>query len=69
MSENMAYDGQILEAFAAGKKPPMRFSEDEKLVIAQMLKRMEVRKKRAVPQRYVTSSELFSSKNGIAGIN
>ena len=30
MSENMAYEDTILQAFTQGKKPPMRFSDDEK---------------------------------------
>ena len=41
----------------------MRFSDDEKIVIAKMLKRMEIKKKRNVPHRNMTNINLLMKSN------
>lgn len=68
MLENKAYMDQVNQAFARGKKPPMRFSDDEKYIISQMLKRMDIKKKRAAPHRNMTNVNLLM-KSGINTLN
>ena len=63
MQENFSYMNQVNEAFTKGKKPPMRFSDEEKIVIAKMLKRMEIKKKRNVPHRNMTNINLLMKSN------
>ena len=47
----------------------MRFSDEEKIIIAKMLKRMDIKKKRNAPQRNMTTVNLLIGKSDIKGLN